>query len=318
MMLIVGLFLSVGTGCTADNPLPVVKQYNGKIKRFTFGYKNSLRDGSYSYEIDTSGEVPMFYYSSFEYTGNKDQKEDLLQCEVDESFVEALNQLCVEENVARFDDFEGRNENILDGFHFNLGVYSEDRSFIYASGNYYPKDFTEFKEKMDELFAPLVEKVINEFVEVERNEEITGELERVMISITQHGASGHNEYFFSVLENAGGTGENLKYRITSREGGEFPKDVYLTYHEHEEDVSWILERFTEIIDKYNLISWDRYEETAENASNCEWFQFGFSFTSDQNISAMGTEHPEDYDAVREEIMEIIKEVVEYCENKDPS
>ncbi|MCF0230034.1 MAG: hypothetical protein HUJ76_10140 [Parasporobacterium sp.] len=302
-------------GCEAKTETRETKSVSDEtITRFSFICFESFGYGSYSYEIDTSEDVPMFYYSAFDYTGWSDSRNDYLKCEVDEKFLDDLNSFCREENVSEFDGFDGSNPDVLDGGGFSLGIYYDDGTYVYASGrNSYPEWYSGFRDKLCELFAPLEEKVIKEYIDSKRNINITGDLDDITISIVQHGDSGYNEYFFSVYENTGGTGNNLEYRINSRIEEEFPADSSYIHYSHEEDVSPVLDRFREIFDRYDLKTWNCYDETAEDYDNCEWFEFHFGFTSDQYVSAMGTEHPENYDSVRKEIMEVIKDTVEQYE-----
>lgn len=64
-----------------------------------------------------------------------------------------------------------------------------------------------------------------------------------------------------------------------------------------------------IVRKYDITTWNGWDRTAENYNECEWFQMELGYESGKSISAMGTLHPENYDAVRNELLKLCGDFV---------
>ena len=74
--------------------------------------------------------------------------------------------------------------------------------------------------------------------------------------------------------------------------------------------------FQALIDKYELINWYNYDETAEDYNNQEWFQISFGFDDGKVLNAMGTKHPEHYEEFRQEYLELIIRICTSLEQKN--
>jgi len=80
----------------------------------------------------------------------------------------------------------------------------------------------------------------------------------------------------------------------------------------DEDIGF--ENIKALIEKFNVISWYDWDKASDNPYEDEWFQLGFDFGS-MSIQAMGTEHPENYDEFRRELLQYIVEVIRKAEVK---
>ena len=63
-----------------------------------------------------------------------------------------------------------------------------------------------------------------------------------------------------------------------------------------------------------MVEWMDWEKSAENYNECEWFQIGWSF-EEGHINAMGTLHPEGYDAFRKDFLKLLVKTVEQATTK---
>ena len=101
---------------------------------------------------------------------------------------------------------------------------------------------------------------------------------------------------------------NFDVKIKSRTGEDFPKGEYRYITPiPDEAIDW--KAFTKLVRKHHLVEWMDWDKSAENYKECEWFQISFSF-EDGRISAMGTLHPEGYDAFRKDFLKLLVKTVE--------
>ena len=65
-----------------------------------------------------------------------------------------------------------------------------------------------------------------------------------------------------------------------------------------------------IVRKYDVPSWNGWDKSAENYNECEWFQIEFGYESEENICAMGTLYPNDYENVQAELLSVVVNFIE--------
>ena len=70
------------------------------------------------------------------------------------------------------------------------------------------------------------------------------------------------------------------------------------------------EELQSIVRKYDVPSWNGWDKSAENYNECEWFQIEFGYESEENICAMGTLYPNDYENVQAELLSVVVNFIE--------
>ena len=232
-----------------------------------------------------------------------------MTAEADPALAEQLEQLYLEHGIAAWNGFDGYDPYVLDGGGFSLSITFGDGQTLYAEGdNSYPKGYGAFMTALRELLSPLEKECLEEGRQKKIAEGLHGELECVMVNFIAHGTSGRNSYEFFLTGNDVRE-KNFDVRVYTEDGEFFPegeKNLLLTVDDS-------LLRFDEVralIDRYDLIQWYGYEETAEDYNNAEWFQIYFGFDDGSEINAMGTEHPENYDAFRADFLTLMRTVVD--------
>lgn len=232
-----------------------------------------------------------------------------MTAEADPALAEQLEQLYLEHRIAAWNGFDECDTNVLDGGGFSLSITFGDGQTLHAEGdNSYPKGYGAFMTGLRELLRPLEKECLEEGRQRKIAEGIHGELECVMVNFIGHGAAGRDSYEFFLTKN-GVREKNLDVRVYTENGEFFPegeKDLLLTV----DDSLLGFDEVRALIDRYDLIKWYGYEETAEDYNNEEWFQIYFGFDDGSGLSAMGTEHPENYDAFRADFLTLMRKVVD--------
>ena len=205
----------------------------------------------------------------------------------------------------------------MDGDGFSMTYYFSDGNNCSAHGsNAYPEGYGIFKGSVDGLFRPLVEKLKEDARAAVIEKGITGKASSAMVNFMQRGDSGSDKYEFYMYKTDRKDSNNFDLQILS-DSGEFIEEGKYSIYGHlngeDFDLSWL----DELVEKYELIKWYDYDETAEDYNNEEWFQISIGFDGDEplNISAMGTKHPENYDAFREEFIVKMLEYYRSVEDK---
>lgn len=277
------------------------------INTFYYSYNASIGGDSYSYSVIEEDDKHFFVFESMLYPEYGEMKR-----EVAESFLDQLTQLYQEYHLASWNGFHQSNEYVLDGDGFSLTINLQDGASLTAGGtNSYPEGYRDFREKMEELFSPMKQEMLEEKRQEKIAEGLLGKLDFMMVNFMQRGASGSDKYEVFITK-PGVREKNFDVRITSESGEMIPEGTYQYYEavaEDEIDFAGV----QALIEKYDLITWYNYDETAEDYANQEWFQISFGFDGGKTLNAMGTKHPEHYEEFRREFLELI---LRMCEQLD--
>lgn len=226
---------------------------------------------------------------------------------LDAEFMERLHQLCIKHDILRWDGFDEYDNLVSDGTGFSLRVDYENGSKVRANGmNSFPQGYRDFRRELMELFEPVIKKQADAARLKKIEEGVHGAPTSIMMNFIQKGESGSDKYEVMILREKK-RDNNFSVKIRSTSGEFFPvgERMYFT-HVPDEQIDW--DAFGELIQKYDIIKWYNYEETAEDYNNSEWFQMSWSF-EDGHISAMGTKHPENYDAFRSDFLKLLAETI---------
>ena len=273
------------------------------LAEFSYSYSGSVGGGDRSYSVTKEDGVITFEYSNL---FNIDYGD--LSCQVKQELLDELYSLYIDQNIARWDGFDKTNSDVLDGYGFSVYMAFEDGGTLTACGsNASPEGYSEFEERLEEIFAPYVEELESHANAEKIEKGVSGNLDSIMVTFKQHGESGDDEYNINIYK-AEDRENNFDVTIKSVSGEFFEAGRY-RYYCSLEDEAIDFEGFQEIIEKYDLVKWMGYDETAENYNDCEWFQLDFSFSEDGYISAMGTEHPENYDQFRSDFLKHLADVI---------
>ena len=262
------------------------------IVSFRYSFDGTIGGNNYSYDVTVKDGVATLTYESMQF---HDYGE--MTCELPAGFMAQLEGLYKAHRLARWDGFSKYNSWVSDGEGFSLSIRFADGTSMSASGsNSFPKGYRDVKAALDALFAPYVEQMLEAMRQEKIAEGIHGELTFVMITFIQKGTSGSDEYHV-LLSREGVRTYNFDVRVKSRSGEFLPVGDYTVYRSVPTEVNEfpVLQA---MVEEHGLIAWYNWDKAAEDYSNAEWFQIDLGFGSEMSLSAMGTEHPEGYDAFR--------------------
>ena len=273
------------------------------ISSFYYSYNGSIGADSYSYEIrPEEGQYVLTVYEM------QHDNYGELTGPVQDTILNSIEQLCVEMEIRKWDGFNKSDPHALDGDGFSLKVIYKDGSEVSAHGsNSYPKGYHDFRKRLRDILKNdrdmLFETKRQEFIAAG----LTGDPTSAMINFMGRGRSGSDKYE-ALIYREPVRDYNVNIRVKSVSGDIWDEGEYSFY-----GVSESTDRFfaglKEIVDRLNIISWMDYDKAAADYNNEEWFQIDIGY-EDGSISAMGTEHPDNYDEFRREVLALLKELSE--------
>ena len=269
------------------------------IAAFSYRYNGSIGGNSFRYELK-DGRLSM------DFMEHRDYGE--LSEDIPEGFAEKLEALCDSCRIRRWNGFDKVDRRVLDGSGFSLSIKYADGKTLSAHGsNSFPNGYRDFRTSLEELFAPEREKLFEQARQRLIEKGVGGDPEFIMACFKQNGSSGSDDYHV-MFSKSSIRSSNFELRVKSSSGEFFPEGE-ISYYTTLPDKSLRLEDFGEIVRKYELIKWLDFEKTAHDPDNSEWFQISLSF-ADGRINAMGTAHPENYDAFRKDFLSLAAKITE--------
>ena len=213
-----------------------------------------------------------------------------------------MKDIYLKHDAYRWNGYSKYDEDMLDGESFSMGFKFEDGEHYSVHGsNCAPDGYVDFEKEILDILSKekdgLIEKARQEIID----KGLPGKVDSAMINFMERGTSGSDSYEFYVyktdIKNAG----NFSFRINSVSGEYYEKGSY-SFYGHLDSEYVDLSKLDELLEKYEIIRWFDYDKAAEDYSNSEWFQLSFGFDSEEakTLNAMGTEHPQNYDAFRDE------------------
>ena len=268
------------------------------IVRFSYSYNGSIGGNSYTYKIDARTRPVRMKLEHMLYPEYGEP-----EGEVGDDFLKLLEALCRRCGIASWNGFNKYNKYICDGSGFSLSIQYADGKVLTAHGsNSFPKGYREFKNALDALFDPEVEKIHGRERQKIIDRGLEGALDSMLVTFIQKGRSGSDRYE-ALITKKGVRAGNFDVRIKSVSGEFLPAGEYRIYKEVEdEDIDF--PAFEEIVRRHGLIRWFNYDKAAEDYNNSEWFQLSLGFEN-EHLNAHGTEHPEGYDGFRHEFLALL-------------
>ena len=278
---------------------------DSRLVSFEYYYNGSIGGDGHHYLVKAEGDSVTLTYEDWEL---RDFGE--MTIVIDSAVTDSLAALCKRLQIYKWDGFDKTNKYVLDGDGFSLYLAYEDGRRVSAHGtNSYPAGYGEFVGGMDKILIPFAEKAKEEKRQEKIKQGVKGHLAYFWINLIGSGNSGRDTYEITLSHpydrESDSYGENfyLSANVNSESEKYFPKGRHNYYTLLQPDDKLLLE-LENLIKKHRLVGWMNYDKTAEDYQNAEWFQMEVSF-EEGYITAMGTEHPETYDAFRNDLLNFI-------------
>ena len=271
------------------------------IETFEYRYIGSIGGNSHSYRI--SFDEPLtFTLEGMQYPFEK------ASTDLDAETAARVAALYKKYDLRKWNGFDRVAKHVLDGDGFSLSICFRDGKKLFAHGsNAFPKGYRDFCTELKEILKPSVERIVERENRKIIERGVNGKMTSFLVNFLQRGNSGSDEYKFFILQPEIRE-KNCDVHIVSNSGTFFEQgkiDLYVQLP----DTPALFERVDALIKKYEVMQWYGWEKAAEDYNNEEWFQIHFSY-EDGDIPAHGTVHPENYDAFREELIQLMKETLE--------
>lgn len=280
------------------------------IKEFSFNFDGTI-GGMYNWTIkredDGSARFKLEDHMRRDYSDLSDT--------VSAEFMDSLENICRKHSVYKWDGYNKYDRRICDGRGFSLYIKYEDGRSVNAHGmNKFPSGYHEFKDDLEALCEPVCEHLF-ELGRLQKIEQgVKGDMRSLIVSFASHapGPIYHYKFFFlrdDLRDN------NVDIEIKHSDGAIIPEGDHRFYCRASNDkMKW--DKFAALVHKYQLIQWCEWDKHDEENKTAEWFQVAFSF-DEGIINASGTAHPENYDAFREEFLQLFMDTFSYLfDNKD--
>lgn len=283
--------------------------YSAHIQSFTYHYNGTIGGNSHSFAVQVSDQAARITVEELEHMDYGDVTDT-----VGMELVQALEELCAKHDVMKFNGFDKTNPHVCDGSGFSLSITYDNGKSVFARGmNSSPKGYRAFSDDLHELFKPYRDKLYAAALQKKIANGVKGDIRFMLMNFIQQGESGFDRYEV-MISHAASRENNFQVKIRSVSGEFFPKGEYDYYCAVPDDaIDW--KAFTKLVKKHQLVQWMDYEKTAADYNNCEWFQLEFIFDEYGQISAMGTEHPENYDAFRKDYLTLLRKTVDLAIKK---
>lgn len=273
------------------------------IVSFSYHYDGTIGGNSHRYKVDIEDGVPTIHVTDMLHHDYGEMIDTL-----DADFMQALEALCAEHDILRWDGYDKYDRLVCDGHGFSLYVRYDNGKSVNAHGmNMTPAGFWDFDKAMHELFAPVCQQISAKALQKKIAAGVSGDLRFILMNFMQRGKSGSDRYEVQICRSSIRT-TNFDVHIRSVSGEFFPVGDFRYYASVPDDqIDWAA--FAKLVDKHHLTQWMDYDKAAEDYNNAEWFQIGWSFERG-HIDACGTEHPKGYEAFRKDFLKLLVKAVE--------
>ena len=249
------------------------------IKFMHFSYSTStMMNGNVIYEINYKDDK---YIASIK--PNNKSEEEKLEIELSKDNLEKIVNVLDEYDVASWNKFSKRDQNVLDGNGFSFSLRTQDGKEIVASGYMkWPTNYGKVQGELDHIFTEIYEA---NYIE----------------DLTYLYLSYSNGYEANSNTNYRIKKDNDKYSLTVKLYGEADEDE----KEYEVDSEFI-KKVELILNKYGVSTWDGFRESDKDVLDGDSFSFNVNY-KDKKISASGYElWPNNFGNVKNELKELIK------------
>ena len=209
---------------------------------------------------------------------------------VDKCILNDIEKILNKYNVSSWDGFNKSDKNVLDGDSFSLSIETKDEKWIDASGYMkWPKNYSEVKGVFDSMIGSLSK--VKEFD--------ANDFKSMSFSYSNGGDIANSQEIYEINK------KDDKYIATI-------KEKYKTEDEEievEVDIHTIYKALN-IIDTYNVSTWDGFSEHDSNVLDGESFYFSL-YVGDDKLTASGyMSWPKNYSKVKEEFTDLFHSLYE--------
>lgn len=260
-----------------------------KIRSFSFSHNGMSMEQCYNYDL------------------KKEEGKTILTCsvvvpgqgfvdtsfEVDEGALEEFEKLVNEYQLWKWDGFNEYAKDILDGAGFSMSFETEDGKRISAHGsNSFPKNYSQVGPRISSAFN----KVVVESGKVYPRTVVREGLTEVYVNYSK---SSENKLFsVNVQQNASSLGLSITvYGYEDKLG-------HKTYTYRGACGSFPFEEVQEVVKKYDLLSLNGWN-VSDYEPNKDYFCINLGYESGEYITMEGDTPPRDYEAVKEELIDIL-------------
>lgn len=203
-----------------------------------------------------------------------------------EKLVNELNKY----NITSWNGFKKSDKNVLDGDSFSLSIQTKDDNWIEASGYMsWPKNYSEVKGVFDS--------VIGNFIKTKDFN--VQDFKSMTFSYSNGGDVANSQEIYEIEK------KDDKYIATIKEKFKTEDEIIKV----EVDIHTIYKIFN-IIDKYNVSTWDGFSEHDSNVLDGESFYFSL-YVGDDKVTASGyMSWPDNYGKVNKEFTELFHSLYE--------
>ncbi len=256
------------------------------IKHISFSYSTgNMIYSNVVYVIDLEEDG---YYATIKPNGISDEAKKKVK--VDQNTFEKLVNELIKYNVSSWDGFKKSDKNVLDGDGFSFSIRTKDDKRIEASGYMkWPKNYSEVKGVFNSMIGDLYK--VKEYN--------AKDFESMNFSYSNGGSIANSQEIYDLNKKDG------KYIASIKEKYKTSDEII----EVETDINFVY-KVLDIINKYNVSSWDGFHENDSNVLDGESFYFSFQ-AGDNKISAGGyMSWPENYGKVKTELTEVFHSLYE--------
>lgn len=247
---------------------------NIKYMNFTYTTGNAMYS-SVNYKIEYKDYK---YIATIKPSGKSE--EEAKQIEIDENTLEKIVEVLNKYNVYTWNNFHKNNKSVLDGTSFSFNLETKEDKTIDASGYMrWPNNYKNVRDELNTIFNSLYNvKEIN-----------INNLSHLRFSYSKGYAKDSNiVYEINKIDD--------KYNAYIKPYG-IPEEEAKTIQIDETTIN----KIGEILNKYNVILWDGFNESDKDVLDGDSFYF-FLKASNQKVSASGYMcWPSNYRNVRDEL-----------------
>lgn len=256
------------------------------IKYIHFSYSTGNMMHAYvSYDIDLEKDG---YVATIKPDRISDEAKKKVN--IDKKTIEKLVNELNKYNITSWNGFKKSDKNVLDGDSFSFSLGTKDGKDIDASGYMkWPKNYQEVRGVFDSMIGDLYK--VKEYN--------AKDFESMNFSYSNGGDIANSQEIYDLNKKDG------KYIASIKEKYKTEDEII----EVETDINTVY-RVLDIINKYNVSSWDGFHENDSNVLDGESFYFSFQAGEDK-ISAGGyMSWPENYGKVKTELTEVFHSLYE--------
>lgn len=224
---------------------------------------------------------------------------------VPEDVMAALAAIALDNNLADWNGFDGSDDQALDGSGFSIEMKFDSGASVSASGNnVFPPGYFDAAEQIDALFERLVEKYGNRYPK----EIVSDDISDFLFYIT--GGPAYRQEFYCSVSKRSDNRLLINTRSIKRTDL-FPEEEYgfYGYTDH-----FPFEAVQNVVRKYDMPAWNGPERIAADHTGKEYYQIQIRYSSGEELQALGSVYPENYEAARDELLSILVPFI--LENRD--